>query len=91
MKRIVSLPVIIYQKVISPLKPPCCRFTPTCSTYMLQAIDRFGAVKGVLLGSMRILRCHPFCVGGYDPVPFCFTFSRKQLPRVTLQTKTERH
>lgn len=58
----------IYQK-ISSLKPPVCRFYPTCSEYTKQAIIKYGIIKGVWLGMKRILRCHPFNEGGYDPVP----------------------
>jgi uncharacterized protein len=58
-----------YQIVISPLKPPSCRFYPTCSHYGLEAVQRFGAFKGGFLAIKRILRCHPFHPGGMDPVP----------------------
>jgi uncharacterized protein len=58
-----------YQIVISPLKPPSCRFYPTCSHYGLEAVQRFGAFKGGFLALKRILRCHPFHPGGMDPVP----------------------
>jgi putative membrane protein insertion efficiency factor len=58
-----------YQKFISPLKPSCCRFYPTCSQYAKEAIDKYGVVKGSYLAVKRILRCHPFNPGGYDPVP----------------------
>lgn len=58
-----------YQIVISPIKPPTCRFYPTCSHYGLEAIQRFGAFKGGWLTLKRILKCHPFHPGGLDPVP----------------------
>jgi uncharacterized protein len=58
-----------YRKGISPLKPPVCRFTPTCSQYGLEAIERYGAARGGWLLVRRLARCQPFCKGGYDPVP----------------------
>ncbi|MFY4777271.1 membrane protein insertion efficiency factor YidD [Metabacillus sp. RGM 3146] len=58
-----------YQKVISPLKPPTCRFYPTCSSYGLEAVRRHGALKGGYLAAVRIAKCHPFHPGGFDPVP----------------------
>lgn len=68
MKTILILFIRFYQKFISPLLPPTCRFYPTCSTYFLQALERYGAVKGSFLGIKRILRCHPWNPGGYDPL-----------------------
>ncbi len=59
----------LYRKNISPLKIPCCRFTPTCSAYAIEAIQKRGAFVGTLLSIWRILRCNPLCKGGYDPVP----------------------
>jgi putative membrane protein insertion efficiency factor len=57
-----------YKLLISPLLPPSCRFTPTCSEYAMQAIEKYGALRGVYLAARRLLRCHPFHSGGYDPV-----------------------
>jgi putative membrane protein insertion efficiency factor len=59
----------LYQKIISPIKPPCCRFTPTCSAYAIEAFQKRGFFVGFALSFWRILRCNPFCRGGYDPVP----------------------
>ena len=69
MKRVLLWLISFYRRNISPLKPPCCRFIPTCSEYALQAIEKYGALKGGLLALRRILKCHPFHEGGYDPVP----------------------
>jgi len=61
--------VRFYRKRISPLSKPNCRYIPTCSAYALEALEKYGAAKGGLLSVRRILRCHPFHKGGYDPVP----------------------
>ncbi len=61
--------VRFYQKFISPLKPPCCRFSPTCSQYAIEAFREWGLLIGLFLSVWRILRCNPFSRGGYDPVP----------------------
>ncbi|MBN1673275.1 MAG: membrane protein insertion efficiency factor YidD [Kiritimatiellae bacterium] len=59
----------VYQVVLSPLFRGCCRFRPCCSSYCIEALRRFGALKGLYLGIRRILKCHPFHPGGVDPVP----------------------
>lgn len=69
MKRILLALIRFYRREISPRKRPCCRFIPTCSEYALTAVERFGAWKGGGMAIRRILRCHPFSKGGYDPVP----------------------
>jgi len=70
LKRILIALVRFYQRNISPYKGgSSCRFIPTCSQYALEALEKYGAVKGSLLAIRRILRCHPFSAGGYDPVP----------------------
>ena len=69
MKRILMMLVKFYRKFISPMRQPCCRFMPTCSQYALEALEKYGAVKGSWLAIKRILRCNPLCKGGHDPVP----------------------
>ena len=68
MKSTVVFLIMLYRKYISPLKKPSCRFYPTCSMYGLEAINKYGVFKGGYLTIKRILRCHPFHPGGYDPV-----------------------
>ena len=68
-RRLVTLPIRGYQKFISPALPPSCRFSPSCSQYALEAVSKYGALKGMWLGARRLVRCHPFNPGGYDPVP----------------------
>lgn len=63
------LPILFYQKCITPFTPPSCRFTPTCSEYARQALLKYGPIKGLLLALWRILRCNPWGGSGYDPVP----------------------
>jgi uncharacterized protein len=73
MKKLLSLPflflIAVYRKLLSPLKPPSCRFYPTCSEYAFEAITRYGPAKGLFLALKRIIRCHPLNPGGFDPVP----------------------
>ena len=66
---VLQLPVIFYRRCISPMLPPACRFTPTCSEYALEALRKHGAIKGTWLAIRRICRCHPWGGSGYDPVP----------------------
>jgi putative membrane protein insertion efficiency factor len=58
----------LYKTLVSPFLPSACRFTPTCSEYAMQAVERYGAIRGTWMGMKRILRCQPFCKGGHDPV-----------------------
>ena len=58
----------VYKAAVSPFLPPACRFEPTCSEYTREAVERYGALKGSWMGFKRLLRCHPFCKGGHDPV-----------------------
>ena len=70
MKHLCIWLIRFYQKILSPLKGrPTCRFTPTCSSYALQAFEKRGFFVGLILSVYRIFRCQPFCIGGYDPVP----------------------
>ena len=69
MKKALMAAIRFYQRGISPLFPPRCRYIPTCSEYALQAVEKYGAAKGTVLAAKRFLRCNPFHKGGYDPVP----------------------
>jgi len=69
MKRLALGLIRLYRRTLSRVLPPTCRFTPTCSEYAAQAIERFGVIKGGWMGVRRICRCHPFSTGGDDPVP----------------------
>lgn len=68
MRRIFLLLLKVYQKVISPMFPPSCRFFPTCSEYSYQSVNKYGLIKGGWLSIRRLSKCHPFHPGGYDPV-----------------------
>ncbi|MBO8441441.1 MAG: membrane protein insertion efficiency factor YidD [Firmicutes bacterium] len=78
MKKLLINIVKLYQHYISPLFPPTCRYYPTCSNYMIQAISEHGIILGLLMGFFRILRCNPFVKGGYDPVPDHFSIFRNK-------------
>jgi putative membrane protein insertion efficiency factor len=69
MKKIALLLIRFYQLAISPHYPPCCRYYPSCSSYALEAVEKHGFLKGSFMALRRLLRCHPFHAGGYDPVP----------------------
>jgi len=66
---ILCFPIQFYRKFISPLKPACCRFYPSCSEYSIEALKKYGPAKGMYLSTKRILKCNPLFKGGYDPVP----------------------
>jgi len=69
MKAFILVTIRLYKRYISPILGPRCRFYPTCSAYMMEAVERYGTAKGVWMGTKRIFRCNPFSRGGYDPVP----------------------
>ncbi len=77
MKKLFIAMIQFYRKFISPLFPPTCKFYPTCSKYAIDAIERFGVIRGTLLAAWRLLRCNPWSMGGIDYVPEKFTFRRK--------------
>lgn len=69
MRRVALLLLRGYKRFLSPLLPPMCRFEPTCSVYTMQAVEKYGTLRGTWLGMRRLARCHPFNPGGWDPVP----------------------
>ena len=85
MKRLFLFPIKIYRRYLSKLKgAPCCRFSPSCSAYAYSAISEWGVTVGIFLSAFRILRCNPFCKGGYDPIP---RRKHKILPKTDLFEK----
>jgi uncharacterized protein len=70
MKYLALVPIRFYQRFVSPVLPSSCRYQPTCSVYAVEALERFGLVRGGGMALARILRCHPFHPGGFDPVPY---------------------
>ncbi|MBD5552710.1 MAG: membrane protein insertion efficiency factor YidD [Desulfovibrio sp.] len=76
-RKLFVLPIRFYQLAISPILPPACRFEPTCSKYAMEAILRFGLLRGGILALRRLLRCHPWGGSGYDPVPENLSGKRK--------------
>jgi putative membrane protein insertion efficiency factor len=77
--RALTAPIRLYQRFISPLLGDRCRFYPSCSSYMIQAIERHGPARGLYLGTRRLLRCHPWNPGGFDEVPPTFSWRRTDL------------
>jgi len=69
MRSVALFPLRFYKRFLSPLLPPMCRFEPTCSVYTMQAVEKYGTLRGIWLGMRRLARCHPFNPGGWDPVP----------------------
>jgi uncharacterized protein len=76
LRRVVAAPIVLYQRVISPAIPRRCKYEPTCSRYAVEAISRYGALRGLVLAGWRLLRCNPFSYGGYDPVDAQRLFKR---------------
>jgi len=68
MRKVVIASLSLYKRFLSPLLPSACRYRPTCSEYMIEAVDKYGVWRGVWMGTLRVLRCHPFHEGGFDPV-----------------------
>ena len=73
--------IAAYQTIVSPLLGPRCRYHPTCSDYMSQAVEQHGALRGVRLGLKRLVRCHPWAEGGYDPIPCAGAHATTQSPQ----------
>jgi uncharacterized protein len=83
MRRLAVLPIRLYQLAISPALGPRCKYEPSCSRYAIQAIQRYGVLRGLVLATWRILRCNPWSHGGHDPVERQRLFPLRPRPRVT--------
>jgi len=68
MRKVVIATLGFYKRFLSPMLPSACRYSPTCSEYMIEAVDKYGVLRGIWMGMLRLLRCHPFHEGGFDPV-----------------------
>lgn len=79
-RRVAVAPIVVYQRVISPLFPRRCKYEPTCSAYTAQAISRYGILRGLILGGWRLLRCNPWSHGGFDPVEAQTLFRQPEPP-----------
>ena len=92
LRRIFIAPIHFYQRHISPHLPAVCRYRPSCSRYTAEAIERFGVLPGIWLGTLRILRCNPFSEGGWDPVPLQFDLlGRHKVPQPDPLSPAQRH
>ncbi len=89
MKKLFIYLIKFYQKFISPLKPPVCKYYPTCSCYAVKSLEKFGIIKGTALAVWRILRCNPWSLGGIDYVPDKFTFKVKKYDYSQLHSENE--
>jgi len=88
MKQVLQQLLALYKRWVSPALPVACRFVPTCSEYAMQAVERHGTVRGALLATCRVLRCHPFARAGYDPVPLeIFNTTDEAAENIRLATK----
>jgi uncharacterized protein len=81
MRRLVTAPIVVYQRAISPALPRRCKYEPTCSAYAVQAVREFGILRGLVLAAWRLLRCNPFSHGGFDPVEAQRLFRRRDESR----------
>lgn len=90
MKRVLIWMISFYRKYLSPLKSTKCPYFPSCSQYGLEAVQKYGAIKGGLLSIWRILRCNPFSKGGYDPVP-SMKITMKAFTKTSMKTKKEKN
>jgi len=88
-KRLAQAPIRIYRRWLSPLLPARCKYEPSCSVYAIEAIERFGVIRGTVLACWRILRCNPFSHGGFDPVRETFTFKVGPIDPAVYHGETE--
>ncbi len=94
MRQFAKLVVLLlrgYKYAVSPLLPPACRYVPACSEYAMEAVERYGALRGGMIALLRVLRCHPFAKGGYDPVVKAIGGQNSHLPEAARKMKYHSH